>query len=58
MLLKYFIKQLGKRYGGFNNEAERKPEGSVHVSSKPQKDKVVDKSVGEYIDYEEVKDVD
>jgi hypothetical protein len=46
---------LGKKFGGHGYNEESKPEGEVHVSRSPKKDKVVDKSVGEYIDYEEVK---
>ncbi len=55
LIINYFFKRLGKKYGGHGYNEESKPEGEVHVSRSPKKDKVVDKSVGEYIDYEEVK---
>jgi len=58
LLFSYFIKHLGKKYGGYKYDEKEKKEGEVYVSRNPERDKVVDQNVGEYIDFEEVKDDD
>jgi hypothetical protein len=35
-------------------QQNRRPEGDVYVSKTAQQDKIVDKDVGDYVDYEEV----
>lgn len=52
-VLKQFIRKMG---GGFQNQTQNKArrEGEVHVNTQQQKEKIVDKNVGEYVDYEEV----
>ncbi|MFP4557318.1 MAG: DUF4834 family protein [Bacteroidales bacterium] len=57
-LLRIFVRRMQKRY---NNEQQqqqkyRRKEGDVHVTKTPPKEKIVDKDVGEYVDYEEVDD--
>ena len=57
-LLRYAGKKLEKRFrqqfGDFKEQAQRQPEGSVHVHSKPEGKKRATKVVGDYIDYEEI----
>ncbi|MDY0201250.1 MAG: DUF4834 family protein [Tenuifilaceae bacterium] len=51
--MRQFIRKMG---GGFQNQTQNKArrEGEVHVNTQQQKEKIVDKNVGEYVDYEEV----
>ena len=53
LVLRQFIRKMG---GDAHNQSQRKtrPEGEVHVSTQQQKEKIVDKNVGEYVDYEEL----
>jgi flagellar biosynthesis/type III secretory pathway M-ring protein FliF/YscJ len=54
-ILRLFFKRLEKK---FNNQAteQQRPEGEVYVDKGRPKDKMVDKNIGDYVDYEEVKD--
>jgi hypothetical protein len=54
-ILRLFLKRLEKK---FNNQAggQQRPEGDVYVNKGRPKDKMVDQNVGDYVDYEEVKD--
>jgi len=47
---------MGKKFGGYGESRRGKSEGEVHMSRPPEKEKIVDKDVGEYVDYEEVKE--
>ena len=56
LLLRYYLKKMQKRYKDQHNQYQREStrEGDVHMSHSPNKDKIVDKDVGDYVDYEEV----
>lgn len=56
LILRYTFHRMGKKYGGYGESRRGKTEGEVHVSRPPEKEKIVDKDVGEYVDYEEVKE--
>ncbi|APG59449.1 DUF4834 family protein [Christiangramia salexigens] len=61
ILLRYFMRKMGKKFekqfgqqfGGFQ-EPQKKKEGKVSIDKKPGKGRKSDKTVGEYIDYEEI----
>lgn len=60
-LISYIIRILARIFfrrmaSDFNQQQGRKsrPEGDVSVSPPPKHDKMVDKDVGDYVDYEEV----
>ena len=57
-ILRYTSKKLQQRFesqfGSFEQQQTPKPEGSVHVHSKPQSKRESTKVVGDYIDYEEI----
>lgn len=56
ILFAFLIRRFVKKYG-FNTEGgQGKPEGKVSFTRKPQKEKVIQNDVGEYIDYEDVKE--
>lgn len=44
--------QQNAAYGNYGDE-QRKQEGKVIISDIPKQDKVIDKEVGEYVDFEE-----
>lgn len=52
-LLRRFVRKMG---GGSHNQTQNRTrrEGDVRVSTQHKKEKIVDKDVGEYVDYEEV----
>jgi hypothetical protein len=67
-LLKWWIQKRIKRYGeGFNSNnyygkgdfnrdnSKGYEEGDVYIKQRPSEEKIVDKEVGEYVDYEETK---
>lgn len=54
LFARVFLKRFQHRYGGEQNHKQQRPEGDVYVSKTAQKEKVVDKDVGDYVDYEEV----
>jgi hypothetical protein len=45
---------MQNQYNSSERAGKQRPEGDVYVSKTPNKDKIVDKDVGDYIDYEEV----
>ncbi|HCX99478.1 MAG TPA: hypothetical protein DG754_04985 [Bacteroidales bacterium] len=49
-----FLKRFQNKYGGGQNQKQQRAEGDVYVSKTAQKEKIVDKDVGDYVDYEEV----
>ena len=51
-----YLKRFQNNYNQSQNKQKQRPEGEVYVSKTVKKDKVVDKDVGDYIDYEEVKE--
>jgi len=56
-LLRFFVKRMQKRYEKNQQQGRyKRKEGEVHVTKTPPKEKIVDKDVGEYVDYEEVDD--
>ena len=46
----------GHKQGNWNNPFNRKKEGEVTISYNPNKSQKEDKKVGEYVDYEDVKE--
>lgn len=53
ILARIFFKRIQRDFNqqqGYKN----RPEGDVTVSSPPKQSKIVDKNVGDYVDYEEV----
>ncbi len=67
LITRYVVPFFAKRYiknmqNNFNKQQHKKPyynksnEGDVIIKSNQRKGKKVDKDIGEYIDYEEVKD--
>jgi len=55
LLLQLFVKRMGKRYG-WNQSSQSRPEGDVTVNQTHQQNKMVNKDIGEYVDFEEIKD--
>lgn len=55
LLLRFYIKRMGKRYGWNAHESEQRPEGDIKVKGAQPKTKKVDKNIGDYVDYEEIK---
>lgn len=55
-IIKLYLKRFQHRYDNGENQKQQRPEGDVFVSKTVPKEKVVDKNVGDYVDYEEVKD--
>ena len=61
MLLKYAMKKAGKGFEKqFNQFKQRqqpsKPEGEVSIDKTPRNDRASKRDVGEYVEYEEVKE--
>lgn len=54
LFARIFLKRVQRKYGGGQSQKQQRPEGDVYVSKTVQKEKVVDKDVGDYVDYEEV----
>jgi cell division protein YceG involved in septum cleavage len=52
ILIYFLFKRLKKQ---FENPYQQKPEGNVTIKNGGTSNKKVDKNVGDYIDYEEVK---
>jgi hypothetical protein len=55
LFLRFYIKRMGKRYGWNAQESEQRPEGDIKLKGTQPKSKKVDKDLGDYVDYEEVK---
>jgi hypothetical protein len=55
IVLQSLFKRMGKKYG-FYQEEQTRPEGDVTVNPTKQKNKIVNKDVGDYVDFEEVKE--
>lgn len=53
-LIRRFFKRMASRYNG-QQQGSTRPEGDVFVSKSPNFEKKVDKNIGDYVDYEEVK---
>jgi len=60
LILKYFTKKATERFGGqfrdFGNQGQQQPqkkEGEISIDKMPR-NKSSNKSVGEYVDYEEI----
>ena len=53
-VLRNFFKRMQNQYNSSERAGKQRPQGDVYVSKTPNKDKIVDKDVGDYIDYEEV----
>ena len=54
IVLQSLFKRMGKKYG-FYQEKQTRPEGDVTVNPTKPKSKIVNKDVGDYVDFEEVK---
>lgn len=62
LILKYFMSKLGQRFeqqfkqhsSPFNNSREQEKEGKVSIDKKSANKRKSNKTVGEYIDYEEI----
>lgn len=57
LILRYFLKKIGNKFQQqFNPQAKtkKKKKGEVVIEKKPKSDRKPDKSMGEYIDYEEI----
>lgn len=57
IILRYFLKKIGSKFQEqFNPQAKTKTrkKGEVVIEKKPKSGRKPDKSVGEYIDYEEI----
>lgn len=60
LILKWFMKKMGQKFekqfnqqfGGAQHSSDKK--GKVSIDKKPKGTKASNKSVGEYIDYEEI----
>ena len=48
-----FGNQGGFAQGGEPHKAHKKDEGKVIISDVPKQEKVIDKEIGEYVDFEE-----
>lgn len=60
LLLAWWIKRKVSKFAGqgrgFSAENEKYKEGETIINTPTHQNKVVDKNVGEYVDYEEAKD--
>ncbi|WP_344730935.1 MULTISPECIES: DUF4834 family protein [Corallibacter] len=58
LLVKYVAKKAEERFGGqfgqYQNQPQQKREGEVTIDKAPQNKKTSNKTVGEYVDYEEI----
>jgi hypothetical protein len=54
VLLRVFFKRMESNFNQQQQGRNSRPEGDVSVSKPPKHDKLVDKDVGDYVDYEEV----
>lgn len=58
LLVKYVAKKAEERFGGqfgqYQNQTQQKREGEVTIDKAPQNKKTSNKTVGEYVDYEEI----
>ncbi|MDX9769928.1 MAG: DUF4834 family protein [Tenuifilaceae bacterium] len=52
--LRRFFRKMQNASNSTSYQQNRRPEGDVYVSKTAQQDKIVDKDVGDYVDYEEV----
>jgi hypothetical protein len=55
-MLRLFFKRVEKNFNSQNAQGHQRPEGDVYVNKGQQKGKIVDKNIGDYVDYEEVKE--
>lgn len=55
-LLRFYFKRMEKRFNQHSHYHNTRPEGDVSITRTPKAEKMVDKDVGDYIDYEEVKE--
>ncbi|MFP4025913.1 MAG: DUF4834 family protein [Thiohalospira sp.] len=55
-IVKRYIKNMQERYKDKQNQYNQKPEGDVTIKSSSRQNKKIDDDIGDYIDYEEVKD--
>jgi len=55
-LLRYYFKRMEKRFNQQSHYQNTRPEGDVSLTRNPKTEKMVDKDVGDYIDYKEVKE--
>ncbi len=49
-----FFRRIQKDFNQQQQGQNNRPEGDVSVSKPPKQEKMVDKDVGDYVDYEEV----
>lgn len=56
LLLRFYLKRMEKRFNQHNHYQNTRPEGDVSFTRSPKAEKKVDKDVGDYVDYEELKD--
>jgi len=52
--LRRFFRRMQNQQDPRQQNKSNRREGDVYVTKNPQKDKIVDKDVGDYVDYEEV----
>jgi len=52
-LLKLYLTRLARKMGAFRQEEERSF-GETYIKDTTSKDKIVNKDIGDYIDYEEI----
>jgi len=53
-LLKIFLLRLAKKMNHQQEEDRGSKVGETYIKGNPTKDKVVDKNIGDYVDYEEI----
>ncbi len=55
-ILKRYIKNMQERYKDKQQQYNQKTEGDVTIKSSSKQNKKIDDDMGDYVDYEEVKD--
>lgn len=55
ILLRVFLKRLARKMG-YQEPARERKEGETHINTTPRHDKKVNGDVGEYVDFEEIKE--
>ncbi|MDY6800001.1 MAG: hypothetical protein SVU94_02105 [Bacteroidota bacterium] len=55
-ILKKYVKNMQNQYKDSHHQTQQKKEGDVTIKSSSKQNKKIDDDIGDYIDYEEVKD--
>jgi flagellar biosynthesis/type III secretory pathway M-ring protein FliF/YscJ len=53
-LLRIFLKRQAKKMNNQQEESKGQKVGDAYIKGNPPKEKVVDKNVGDYVDFEEI----